>query len=131
MAGGMWASPYSTCHIPPAFQRFSGDHTGGVTPVPIPNTVVKPSRAHGTARVTAWESRSSPGLNSQNASASCWGVFVFAALGGTHYEHCVEWDQGRAKSATLGATLGSAGGWRVYTETCGKIPKNSPEMLWS
>ena len=33
------------------------------SPVPIPNTEVKPSRAHGTARATAWESRSSPGLN--------------------------------------------------------------------
>jgi len=28
--------------------------------VPIWNTVVKPTRAHGTARATAWESRSSP-----------------------------------------------------------------------
>src|ERR1700733_649664 len=24
--------------------HFSGDHTGGVTPVPIPNTAVKPAR---------------------------------------------------------------------------------------
>lgn len=31
-------------------------------PVPIPNMEVKPSRAHGTPRATAWESRSSPGL---------------------------------------------------------------------
>ena len=35
---------------------------GAVTPVPIPNTEVKPSRAHGTARGTLWESRSLPGL---------------------------------------------------------------------
>ncbi len=43
-------------------KQVSGDHTGGVTPVPIPTTEVKPSRAHGTARVTVRESRSSPGL---------------------------------------------------------------------
>ena len=39
---------------------LSGDCVGGATPVPIPNTEVKPSGADGTARVTAWESRSSP-----------------------------------------------------------------------
>jgi hypothetical protein len=31
-----------------------------VTPVPIPNTEVKPLSADGTARVTWWESRSPP-----------------------------------------------------------------------
>jgi hypothetical protein len=30
--------------------RFSGGYIGGVPPVPIPNTAVKPSRADGTAR---------------------------------------------------------------------------------
>ena len=43
--------------------QVSGDHTARVTPVPIPNTEVKPRRADGTARVTVWERRSSPGLN--------------------------------------------------------------------
>jgi hypothetical protein len=38
-----------------------GGDAGGATPVPIPNTEVKPSRADGTALVTAWESRSLPG----------------------------------------------------------------------
>ena len=38
----------------------SGGYIGGVTPVPIPNTEVKPSRADGTPRETAWESRSLP-----------------------------------------------------------------------
>ena len=32
-------------------------------PVPIPNTVVKPFCADGTARATVWESRSTPGFN--------------------------------------------------------------------
>ena len=42
--------------------KFSGDFVGRVTPVPIPNTEVKPAGADGTARVTAWESRKSPDL---------------------------------------------------------------------
>jgi hypothetical protein len=40
---------------------FSGGFSGGETPVPIPNTEVKPFSADGTALATAWESRSSPG----------------------------------------------------------------------
>ncbi len=44
------------------FIDFPGAHTGGETPVPIPNTVVKPSRADGTGRLPAWESRSVPGV---------------------------------------------------------------------
>ncbi len=47
-----------------AAQGFAGDYGGGATPVPIPNTVVKPACAHGTAWETAWESRSLPAL--------CW-----------------------------------------------------------
>ena len=42
--------------------KVSGDFVGRVTPVPIPNTEVKPAGADGTARVTVWESRKSPGL---------------------------------------------------------------------
>ena len=42
--------------------KFPGGHTAGVTPVPIPNTEVKPRRADDTARVTVWERRSLPGL---------------------------------------------------------------------
>ncbi len=34
------------------------------TPVPIPNTEVKPLIADGTAWVTVWESRTLPGLQS-------------------------------------------------------------------
>ena len=39
---------------------FSGAYSGGATPVPIPNTAVKPSSADGTARATERESRSVP-----------------------------------------------------------------------
>ena len=41
---------------------FPGGHRSRVTPVPIPNTEVKPATADGTAWVTVWESRSPPGL---------------------------------------------------------------------
>ena len=37
--------------------KFAGEHTARVTPVPIPNTEVKPRWADGTARVTVWEIR--------------------------------------------------------------------------
>src|SRR5262249_12346078 len=44
--------------------KFPGGHRGRVTPVPIPNTEVKPATADGTACVGAWESRSLPGVKS-------------------------------------------------------------------
>jgi hypothetical protein len=47
---------------------FPGGHRRGVTPVPIPNTEVKPSTADGTAWETAWESRSLPGFFLQGPS---------------------------------------------------------------
>ncbi len=42
--------------------KFSGGFVERVTPVPIPNTEVKPLRADGTAREAVWESRTPPGL---------------------------------------------------------------------
>ena len=39
----------------------SGGDSGGETPLPIPNRVVKPFCADGTAWVTLWESRALPG----------------------------------------------------------------------
>ena len=42
--------------------QVSGDITAKETPVPIPNTVVKLRRADCTARVSVWESRTSPDL---------------------------------------------------------------------
>ena len=50
----------------------SGDHSGGVTPDPIPNSVVKPSSADGTTRVTVWESRTLPELISKVPGAIAW-----------------------------------------------------------
>jgi len=44
------------------WSKFPGGHRSRVTPVPIPNTEVKPTTADGTARAGGWESRSLPGL---------------------------------------------------------------------
>jgi hypothetical protein len=46
----------------PEPKEFLGGYAEGVTPVPIPNTEVKPLRVDGTARVAVWESRSPPGI---------------------------------------------------------------------
>ena len=56
--------------------KFAGGHRIRVTPVPIPNTEVKPDTADGTAWETVWESRSLPALFSQarcetSQQASC------------------------------------------------------------
>ena len=42
--------------------KFPGGHRSRVTPVPIPNTEVKPATVDGTARAGGWESRSLPGI---------------------------------------------------------------------
>jgi hypothetical protein len=42
--------------------RSSGGYSGRATPDPIPNSVVKPSSADGTAGETLWESRTPPDL---------------------------------------------------------------------
>src|SRR6266404_652912 len=61
------------------FHNFSGDFVDRVTPVPIPNTEVKPVGADGTARVTVWESRKSPGLLAKARESNPRGLFSFAA----------------------------------------------------
>ena len=44
----------------PAAFTISGGHSGGGTPLPIPNRAVKPASADGTRRVTSRESRTPP-----------------------------------------------------------------------
>ena len=51
----------SLCNFERIFIFSSGDYGMKVTPVPIPNTKVKLQCADGTAGVTLWESRLSPG----------------------------------------------------------------------
>ena len=62
---------------------FPGNYGGGVTPVPIPNTVVKPSCADDTAGVTLWESRSLPGVIKRKAlQGKLWRAFLLIPPGG-------------------------------------------------
>ena len=53
-----------------------GGITGGATPVPIPNTEVKPSKADDTAAVRQWESRTLPGYKKSLLEQSS-GLFYF------------------------------------------------------
>ena len=59
--------------------KTSGDHSGGVTPDPIPNSAVKPSSADGTTRAIVWESRSLPELFENRPGPP--GRFFFGARG--------------------------------------------------
>jgi hypothetical protein len=61
--------------------KVCGGYFGGVTPVPIPNTEVKPTRADGTAREAARESRSLPHflkarLGNQAGFRLFWGLVL-------------------------------------------------------
>src|SRR5437763_6679033 len=60
--------------LTPAFE-FSGGCVERATPVPIPNTEVKPLGADGTARATVWESRKPPGLLIRSPREKSRGLF--------------------------------------------------------
>src|SRR5262245_8941916 len=51
----------------PQAATFAGGHRIRVTPVPIPNTEVKPDTADGTVWETVWESRSLPAVFTKKA----------------------------------------------------------------
>jgi hypothetical protein len=67
----------------PAERTVSGGHGGGETPVPIPNTAVKPARADGTWGEAPWESRSPPGflIDSIPSELRLEGILSFLGLG--------------------------------------------------
>ncbi len=60
-----------------------GDCSEGVPPVPIPNTAVKPFSPDGTARASAWESRTLPKLNTRKSPPATEGFFVLGKKGGS------------------------------------------------
>ena len=68
----------------PAERTVSGGHGGGETPVPIPNTAVKPARADGTWGETPWESRSSPEFISDAPICEC--RWALSRIGIDHIE---------------------------------------------
>ena len=56
-----------------------GGLAGGATPVPIPNTEVKPSKADDTAAARQWESRTLPGYKKKPAGESQQAFLFFTA----------------------------------------------------
>lgn len=64
MGSGGWSMNHPPRTINQNFltRKFSGGHSERETPVPIPNTEVKPPSVDGTAWVTGWESRTLPGI---------------------------------------------------------------------
>ena len=105
----------------PAFvSKFPGGHRSRVTPVPIPNTEVKPATADGTARATAWESRSLPGVFVTGPPESLAGSFCVlpAATHGTHRGHAVA-RAGAGQSFAL-ARQADAWRWRILSASRGK-----------
>jgi hypothetical protein len=56
---------------------ISGGYGGRETPVPIPNTAVKPASADGTWGEAPWESRSPPGFLREMPHTSVWGISYF------------------------------------------------------
>jgi hypothetical protein len=67
---------FQDCEAPLNFWRmlpeFPGGLTARATPVPIPNTEVKPRRADDTALETTRERRSPPGIKLKRAE--CWSL---------------------------------------------------------
>ena len=59
------------------FFGVPGGITGGATPVPIPNTEVKPSKADDTAAVRQWESRTLPGYKRPVRLQNLTGFFFY------------------------------------------------------
>src|SRR5579862_4308417 len=87
---------------------FAGGHRIRVTPVPIPNTEVKPDTADGTARETVWESRSLPAVIVKPANVEFAGFFCWCRPlhGGTQFPvRCTGCISGRL--AALDSVCGS------------------------
>ena len=123
-----WPKPLRLC--PRADISFcdkrSGDDSDGETPVPIPNTEVKPASADGTALETGWESRSSPGL-----------FFCLEGGGGRAQREIGRADPLQLACAAAGSGLGSgtlravAGLTSVFGMGTGVSPSLSSPDLWS
>ena len=76
-------SNQSVCRL--KIYKIFGGYGGGVTPVPIPNTEVKPSIVDGTAPEREWESRTPPDLNLKAPRLS-GGLFLYLFFVGRNPE---------------------------------------------
>ena len=92
-ASGVWfffQPPASSLQLP----ELPGGLTARVTPVPISNTEVKPRRADDTARVTARERRSPPGLFFKRPHSPKGGRGLFLLRPGCVGSLCYTFSQG-------------------------------------
>src|ERR1700761_3003996 len=71
IAGGREGKTGSQCY---------GGHSERETPGPIPNPEAKPLSADGTARATAWESRTSPDTTSSEGRSGSRTALAFVFL---------------------------------------------------
>ncbi len=78
-----WGQPpsHSSSLVPRSWEALSGGDSGGETPVPIPNTVVKAPSAEGTAPSQEWESRSPPGSFTKALCLMAGGLSVMEVAG--------------------------------------------------
>ena len=60
---------------PNSVSSFSGGRSEGETPVPIPNTEVKPISADGTWGATPWESRTLPTFKRKPREIGVFSIF--------------------------------------------------------
>ena len=79
--------------------KFLGDHRGEDPPDPISNSEVKLAIADGTARVTLWESRSSPGIQFRKKSA--FGGLFFCVGSNQRFVHVSNFFSFSVSSNTL------------------------------
>ena len=87
--------------------KFAGGHRIRVTPVPIPNTEVKPHTADGTAWETVWESRSLPALFVRKPAS--FGSRAFVLYLRPRHRYTVSHALHGAVLSALPRTLGDAG----------------------
>src|SRR5712692_5319667 len=86
--------------------EFAGDERDRATPVPIPNTVVKPVSADGTAPARGWESRPPPASQTKPAPTPRSGL-LFSCLLPIH-----------AKNRGVVMTFGAACQARAPRQSC-------------
>ena len=103
--------------------KYAGGHRIRVTPVPIPNTEVKPDTADGTAWETVWESRSLPAVFVRMPASRIRfaGFFVPAAQWPAHSFPCAAWPllSGASRPARRGC--GRVGRCRQYWSACPRV----------
>ena len=92
--------------------KYAGGHRSRVTPVPIPNTEVKPATADGTAWETVWESRSLPAVIPRADVSNRVGPFCLAigSSGQLVIETCAGRERLRPRRASAASRAAASGG---------------------